>query len=298
VSAIQRFADTAYDARNFSILSVDFSSHKQEVTYYPDDFKLLFDTMFTDKSTDNSTGNSTGNSTDNSTDNSTAATLPSDNAIMVDAVLYDLGWVLRLYHDLFPSDTKTPINLLQNILIIPIHFSTAAWEYTNATFASNPIATELGLFALPTDLARSVSGARRSPRVMAVPWSVYVFISTASMLLLYGLAILLWIMAQTQAFPNSSGFAELVFSARSQTPAQEDSRSAATASAAQFLWRHGLSNAGSHAAAKACAGIKIKAVAMRNIEDKKRVCIIVVPPTGMGTECDMGELLKSQQDYL
>jgi len=179
------------------------------------------------------------------------------------------------------------------MLIIPIHFSTAAWEYVNSTFASNP-----GLFALPPDLERSVSGAHRSARVKAVPWSVYTFIALSSVLLLYGLATLLWIMVQTQAFPNSSGFAELVFSARGQPQDREHSVSAATESAAQFLWRHGLGNAGSYAAAKACAGIKIRTVVIRDVDGQKRVCVAVLPSTGVVPEHDMGELLKSQQDYL
>jgi hypothetical protein len=276
VSAIQRFADVAYDAGNFSILSVDFNSHRQKVTYPPDDFRLLFDTLFVD--------------------NSTATPVPSDDAIMVDAMVHDVGWGLRLYHDLFSSDTKTPVDLLQNMLIIPIHFSTGAWEYVNSTYATDPTIAKQALFALPDNLNRTVSGARRSPRVMAVPWSVYVFVAVTGVLFVYGFAILLWIMLQKQAFPNSSGFAELVFSARSQMSTQGDSISAATESAAQYLWRHGLSNAGSQAAAKACVGMKIRAVVMRDAEGRKRVCIVVLPSTE--TERKTGELLESRQEYL
>jgi hypothetical protein len=86
--SFKRFATTAYDRRNLSIISIENITPPTDANvtrYNPQDFRYIFHTLFT-------AANITANATANATTNSTA---PSDNLVMVFATLYELGWTLR-----------------------------------------------------------------------------------------------------------------------------------------------------------------------------------------------------------
>jgi hypothetical protein len=135
---------------------------------------------------------------------------------MVESLLYQLGWILRLYMDVFPADTKPPTDPLESMVVIPIQFSTAAWKKINSSWGS--LFPNWTSYALPADLVTSVSTVRRTARVMAVPWSVYTFVGVLSAVYLYSLGLFLWLMWQREDIPHISDFAELDFASKVTKP--------------------------------------------------------------------------------
>jgi hypothetical protein len=250
-----------YDAKNYTILNTRFTGHDSKATYLADDFALVFDRVLND----------------------TAVTVPfnttpitPDDTASVSALNFQLGWALRLYRDVYPSDTKTTLTLLQNMLLIPIQFSIAAWQYANATTFRNFTASGLpppSIFALPDELdGKVVVGAKSIPRVAAVPWSVYTFIGGGSALLLYVAAILWWILIQKELIPNGSGFAELMFASKAQAPERWEGRVAAI----KYLWDNGMSNAGSAEAVKRVKDVDI----VVGVVGTRIVMVVVAKGTG------------------
>jgi hypothetical protein len=71
--------------------------------------------------------------------------LPAENATAMQAcrdpnarnhvrtVIHSLGFLLRLYDDVYPDDPYTPLTHLQNFLAIPLQFSTVCSVYSNYT---------------------------------------------------------------------------------------------------------------------------------------------------------------------
>jgi hypothetical protein len=86
-----------------------------------------------------------------------------DDIISVFATLYEIGWALRLYDEHFSDDQASPLGILENMFIIPIHFSVAAWELVNATLEE--LGYDTGAHALPPDLATTASGAEMQMRL-------------------------------------------------------------------------------------------------------------------------------------
>ena len=132
----------------------------------------------------------------------------STNAINTDAVsirslLFQLCWILRYYQEFEPTNTASPLELLINMILIPVQFTTAAWlkinDYT------------LGQYPLPNDLSTTVSIVSRKQRAMVEPWTVYSFFGIVSFLLMYELGILLWALMVTpnDRMPVISDFPEI-----------------------------------------------------------------------------------------
>ena len=127
--SFKRFATTAYDRRNLSIIDIENITPPTDANvtrYNPQDFHYIFHTLLAANNIANTTANTTTN------------TPPSDDLTMVFATLYEIGWALRLYAEVFTNDRASPQDLLRNMLIIPIHYSVAAWELANSTMEKDP----------------------------------------------------------------------------------------------------------------------------------------------------------------
>jgi hypothetical protein len=116
----------------------------------------------------------------------------SDDITMVDATLYELGWSLRLYAELFRDEHHSPETLLLNFLTIPIHFSATAWDLANSTVEEIP-GNNLS-YALPEDLITTASSAQLRYRLKAADWTVYVFIILGVLLLFYIITLIVSIL--------------------------------------------------------------------------------------------------------
>ena len=88
-------------------------------------------------------------------------------------------------------------------------FSITALQYVNATHSN-----ETGLHALPSDLETTSYGARITNRAIAKSWTVYVFLATVGVLLLWGNFILLFVLKQKIVSPNTSSFGEVDISSK------------------------------------------------------------------------------------
>src|SRR6266480_1036097 len=148
---------TVYDRQNFSIVSVDPTSESQSymvnTTYYWDIWDKLF--------------NPTSNTND---------------AVMVQSFVFQLGWYLRLYQDDFSDDQQTPTNLLRNFITIPIQFYTTGLQFSNATLQSK--FPNSGLLPIPSELATTASSANIVARFKGKEWTWISFTAIASFLTL------------------------------------------------------------------------------------------------------------------
>lgn len=196
LSVFRQYATTAYDRQNFSIIDVEPVSSPQPVVIDPDDFRAIWAKLF------------------NPGINTT-----SDDAVMVDSFMIELGWYLRLYEDRFSDDAQSPLNLLQNFLTVPIQFSTTALQFSNATLQAEFPGSDV--FPIPSDLETTASAAQITPRFIGQLWTVCVFIAICSVLVLYAGCILGWILFQEPLLTDPSAFPEFDILAKSGCSTQQ-----------------------------------------------------------------------------
>jgi hypothetical protein len=183
--AFKRIADTAYRRQDLAIIGVDKitpATTDSIVHYKPGDFFYIYDTLLTAN-----------------------ASMPADDITMVDATLFELGWQLRLYAELFKDDHDSPETMLKNLLTIPIHFSATAWDLANATMEKVPGNTLD--YSLPNELVTTAASARVRRRLRAAEWTVYVFIVLGVAMLGYVLALLAFILVAWNGLVERSGIA-------------------------------------------------------------------------------------------
>lgn len=130
---------------------------------------------------------------------------------LVNTLLVETGWALRLYRDDFTDSLQLPLDLLKSFLLIPIQFSTVAWQWVNST----QLYTNTTRFALPEDLETVAITARRTYRAIAAPWTVGSFIATASFLFIWCNCISFYVLACKTGVPNTSSFVEIDVSSKS-----------------------------------------------------------------------------------
>jgi hypothetical protein len=182
MSIFQRNATVAYDGKNFSILSIESISSAVPEPINPTDLHTVFAYAL----------NSSGSNS-------------SDNTVQADSVLFNLGWISRLYEDYFPENKLGPQTLLQGFLAIPIQFGTTALQYINATHSN-----EGNTFALSPSLETTASSADSVYRALAAPWTVYLYISLVLLSVTWSIFLfLLLIFGNTSAIPNLSNFPEI-----------------------------------------------------------------------------------------
>jgi hypothetical protein len=122
------------------------------------------------------------------------STATADDITIVDATRFELGWVLRLYAEVFKDDHDSPEKILQNFLTIPIHFSATAWELANSTIDQRPGGENITSYTLPADLITTASSAHLRLRQKAARWTVDIFIGLGSGLVLYSIVLLIYIL--------------------------------------------------------------------------------------------------------
>ena len=233
LSAFTQRATTAYERQNLSIISFETVALPQPITLDPDDFKAIWAKLF---------------------DPGSDAT--SDNAVMANSLMYELGWYLRLYEDQFNGAGQVPLNLLQNFLTIPIQFSTTALQFSNATLEA--ILPESGTFAMPSYLEATASGAQITPRFIGQLWTVCTFIAICNVLVLWAGCILGWILFnKTRLLTDPSAFPEWDIVSKSGCDTEHGSTRTTLPGLAQ---EKGLTNAGSCAIPKAVRGERAKVV--------------------------------------
>jgi hypothetical protein len=233
LSAFTQRDTTVYERQNLSIISFETVSPPQPITLDPDDFKATWAKLF----------NPGSNAT-------------SDDAVMVNSLMFELGWYLRLFEDQFNGAGQVPLNLLQNFLTIPIQFSTTALQFSNTTLQA--ILPGSGIFAMPSYLEATASGAQITPRFTGQFWTVCTFIAICSVLVLWAGCILGWILFnKTPLSTDPSAFPEWDIVSKSGCDAGPGSTPSTLPDLAQ---EKGLTNAGSCAIPKAMQGKRVKVV--------------------------------------
>jgi hypothetical protein len=199
--AFRRSADTAYRRQDLSIIGIEKitpATADSIVRYEPSDFLYIFDKLL-----------------------SASSSMPPDDTTMVEATLFELGWALRLYAELFRDEHDSPETLLKNFLTIPIHFSATAWDLANSTMEQTPGNTLD--YSLPDELVTTASSAHMRPRLKAAEWTVYVFIVLGSALLGYIITLLVCVMAVTNDLRERSNFTHVDAEMKVMTqPVQEN----------------------------------------------------------------------------
>ena len=112
---------------------------------------------------------------------------------MMQSVMFQLGWYLRLYQDRFPDDQKNPLALLQNFISIPLLFAVTALQWSNATCELDPGQQGCTNFSMPDNLQTTASPATIDPRFLGELWPIALFMGIGSLVLLWHGAILAWI---------------------------------------------------------------------------------------------------------
>jgi hypothetical protein len=255
----KRYSTTAYDGRNLTILSIESISTPQPTDIQADHLRPIFTAVLTP-----------------------GFNITSDDTETVNALLYSLGFALRLYQDEFTGDSQLPLVLLQGFLAVPIQFATMAWERTNATSGSNG-----SEFALPADLETTASIAEVTYRAKAKPWTVCVFMVLTAVLLLWCNSILLWILTQKTASPNLSSFVEVDIGSKSTEPPTVDHAESATEVPIEdwstMLKRAGLGNAGTTRVVQCLKDKRIRVAGVDCAADEKSLVLV----TTTGTEKDL-----------
>jgi hypothetical protein len=158
----------AYSGQNLTILNVDIaSSATKPYIIDPSNYRAVWSKLFT-------------------RDN---ATSPEDT-FMMQSVMFQLGWYLRLYQDRFTDDQKNPLALLQNFISIPLLFTVTALQWANATCELDPRQQGCTDFSMPDNLRTTASPATIDPRFLGEPWPVALFMGIGSLVLLWHGAIL------------------------------------------------------------------------------------------------------------
>ena len=115
--------------------------------------------------------------------------------------MYQLGWYLRLYQDLFRNDQQSPLELLQNFLTIPLIFSVTALQWSNATCELAPSQPNCADFSMPDNMSVTASAAKSASRFMGVKWVIVLFIAVGTFVVMCPGALLAWIISRREALP-------------------------------------------------------------------------------------------------
>jgi hypothetical protein len=162
MSLYQRYATVAYDASNFSILSIEKLGPWVNATneLLVSDFQSIFETMYPSLKTIVLT--LLGGALDGIFGDT--GKLKSDLWDILSAFSVQAGFSadLWLLQKGFPTWTSGPINILEGILTVPIPFVTLLWQFSD--FPS-----------LPSNLTATASPAQVAYRARAAPWTIILF---------------------------------------------------------------------------------------------------------------------------
>jgi hypothetical protein len=181
VTTYKQFTTTSYGRQNLSIIAATPIGNAEPLPINIDGFKAMWALLF-------------GSNSSSSSETSVIASTISDDAVMTDSFMYELGWYLRLYEDQFHDDHQSPLNILRNFITVPLQFYTTAMQAWNATKAAYGLTSLDGGVAMPDEMHTTVSAAHGEWRWKAPLGVVISWIAVAMILVLSTGAILLWVL--------------------------------------------------------------------------------------------------------
>ena len=107
------------------------------------------------------------------------------------------------------------------MLTIPIQFTTAAWQYANA---SSSIISGAESWPLPSDLQTTAVATYRTARLLAARWTVYTFIAVSFVTWIVCLMVFVYKLMRREDLPDPGGIAELGLMARVGTAQYRDNQ--------------------------------------------------------------------------
>jgi hypothetical protein len=250
MNVFKRYATVVYDSRNLSIRSVESITSPESAKIDPLDLMRLYTKALTPH-----------------------INVTSDDTIMTNAALFQIGLVLRLMQDDFPNNQDTPLNFLRGFLTIPIQFTVSAWQFVNATvFALDPQSSR---YALPPDLEATASPAQVTYRTVSTrPWTFYVFSAVLTALVLYSISLFTFIRWHT---PHGltiyqSLYPEIDVTSMASCPPKNDESHKVDGGLdySSALRNSGLRNADSKTVLKRIGGMNIRIVHV-NVSDEGTV---------------------------
>jgi hypothetical protein len=178
MSLFKRYATIAYDANNFSIISIESISAPVSIPVNKSDYETFFSIVLAP----------------------IPQQLNSSDPTFQDSVTsyteqFGLGWILRTYGDELPA-LRNQINLLRGFLTVPLQFSTGAWHLISKE-------------TLPPDLKTIASKSRVAYRAMIQAWTVVIFGVMFFALILWSIACLIWLCFRGPDTPGASFFPEM-----------------------------------------------------------------------------------------
>jgi hypothetical protein len=251
LNVFKRYSTVVYDRQNLSILSVESISPPEVVKIDPQDLRTIISMSLTPGP------------------DSTSA-----DTEMANALVFQLGFVLRELNELFPDNTASPLTLLRGVLAVPIQFSIEVWQRVNASVAgSDPQNTQ---FALPDDLEVTASSVQETHRAMASrAFTVYVFMGAVSILVLCYISLFVLVYLPETAVPNTSYFSEIDLCSKSAYPLTQPNNTTIM-DYSSVLREAGLENADSRKIARAINGKTIRLVEMDEGRDGEKYLLLVV----------------------
>lgn len=274
MKTFQRYSTVAYDARNLSILSIESISSPKQVEIDSTALRLIFSAVLTP----------------------TTPNISPTDAEMVNALLSETGWALRVYRYEFEHSTQLPLDLLRGFLLIPLQFSTTAWMWVNSTQQYRNMTD----FALPPELETTASPAEIVYRAIAKPWTVGLFIAAVSGLLIWCYCLLAYILVRGTAAPNCSSFVELDVTSKSSHSlkyeqltdmAHSDNRQGYDLS--RLLRKEGLGNSESRAIVEIIRDKNIRLAEVSDDQGNKFLVLLTgssSPENFVGMEGNIGSL--------
>ena len=177
-------ATTVYSRQNLSILHVDQLSPPQPYIIDPSIYRAIWTKLFNDTGTN------------------------AEDVFMMESVMYEFGWYLRLYQDRFSDDKQSPLGLLQNFLAIPLQFAATALQWVNAT--CQPEGCNNLTFPIPQNLITIAASAQIQYRLRGEPWTMALFMGIGGAAVVWVGSMLVWMLFQKDPLRfNPSGFPDL-----------------------------------------------------------------------------------------
>jgi hypothetical protein len=180
MSAYKQFTSTTYNRHNLSIINTKVVGAPQPMFLNATGYAEIFNAVMMPSSSSTSVSNTS-----------------------IAALTYALTWVHRTYSGSFPDDTGTLITVLENFLTIPLQWTVTAVQRINYT------APLLGDFSMPNDMITTAVGGSSSQRLVIQGWTGWTFIAADTIVLLFVLGSIIWILRQQEPLPQSTGVAEI-----------------------------------------------------------------------------------------
>jgi hypothetical protein len=187
----RQYTTTTYSRQNLSILHVERELEPERMalaaTTYADIFEqLLIPKVMFDKEAEKRANTS------------------------IASLTYALGWVHRVYGDIFKNEEHTLVTVLENFLTIPLQFAVTSRQLGNYTSQNNPALLAIfGNFSMPDEMITTAMGGTSIQRLVIKDWTGWVFIAADGVVLCIVLLGIFSILRQREPLPTLTGLTEL-----------------------------------------------------------------------------------------